>query len=72
VGPQASGIDCIDQLRAQRGAEVPALIMTGHDIDKLQGALQARGIAVLAKPVRPAELRAALRGLRESVAAPVA
>ncbi|QXH59004.1 ATP-binding response regulator [Pseudomonas maumuensis] len=71
LGPQATGIDCIDQLRAQRGAEVPALIMTGHDIDRLQGALQARGIAVLAKPVRPAELRAALRGLRESVAAPV-
>lgn len=71
LGPQATGIDCIDQLRAQRGACVPALIMTGHDIDRLHGALQARGIAVLAKPVRPAELRAALRALRETAAAPV-
>ncbi|MCE0915763.1 ATP-binding response regulator [Pseudomonas sp. NMI760_13] len=70
LGPQATGIDCIDQLRAQRGADVPALIMTGHDIDRLQGALHARGIAVLAKPVRPAELRAALRALRETAAAP--
>lgn len=70
LGPQATGIDCIDQLRAQRGADVPALIMTGHDIDRLQGALQARGIAVLAKPVRPTELRAALRALRETAAAP--
>ncbi|QVM89296.1 hybrid sensor histidine kinase/response regulator [Pseudomonas entomophila] len=64
LGPKATGIDCIDYLRAQRGWAVPALIMTGHDIDRLQAALQARGIAVLAKPVRPAELRAALRGLR--------
>ncbi|QXH33521.1 ATP-binding response regulator [Pseudomonas muyukensis] len=70
LGPQATGIDCIDQLRAQRGERVPALIMTGHDLDRLQGALQARGIAVLAKPVRPAELRAALRALRETSAAP--
>ena len=70
LGPQATGIDCIDQLRAQRGERVPALIMTGHDLDRLQGALQARGIAVLAKPVRPAELRAALRALREATAAP--
>ncbi|QXI40786.1 ATP-binding response regulator [Pseudomonas xantholysinigenes] len=70
LGPQATGIDCIDQLRAQRGERVPALIMTGHDLDRLQGALQARGIAVLAKPVRPAELRAALRTLREEAAAP--
>ena len=69
LGPQATGIDCIDQLRAQRGERVPALIMTGHDLDRLQGALQARGIAVLAKPVRPAELRAALRALRETSAA---
>ncbi|MDH0301636.1 MULTISPECIES: hybrid sensor histidine kinase/response regulator [unclassified Pseudomonas] len=69
LGPQATGIDCIDNLRAQRGRAVPALIMTGHDTDRLQAALQARGIEVLSKPVRPAELRAALRGLRE--AAPV-
>lgn len=68
LGPQATGIDCIDQLRAQRGQAVPALIMTGHDIDRLQAALHERGIAVLAKPVRPAELRAALRELREQVA----
>ncbi|WP_194790773.1 hybrid sensor histidine kinase/response regulator [Pseudomonas sp. UFMG81] len=69
LGPQATGIDCIDRLRAQRGYAVPALIMTGHEIDRLQGALQARGIAVLAKPVRPAELRLALRALRDSLLA---
>lgn len=68
LGPQATGIDCIDQLRAQRGQVVPALIMTGHDIDRLQAALHERDIAVLAKPVRPAELRAALRELREQLA----
>lgn len=69
LGPQATGIDCIDSLRTQRGWDVPALIMTGHDIEKLQPALELRGIAVLSKPVRPAELRGALRELREQVLA---
>ncbi|MDR2308619.1 MAG: hybrid sensor histidine kinase/response regulator [Paucimonas sp.] len=72
LGPQATGIDCIDAVRAERGWNVPALIMTGHDIDRLQASLHERGIAVLAKPVRPAELRAALRGLRDQLPASAA
>jgi len=70
LGQEATGLDCIDQLRAQRGWDVPALIMTGHDPEKIQAAVHERNIAVLSKPVRPAELRAALRALREEPAAP--
>ena len=71
LGQDATGIDCIDRLRAQRGWAVPALIMTGHDPEKIQAEVHERDIAVLSKPVRPAELRAALRALRELPAAPV-
>jgi len=71
LGQEATGVDCIDRLRAERGWQVPALIMTGHDPEKIQTVVHARNITVLSKPVRPAELRAALRALREEPAAPV-
>ncbi|MFK3815949.1 hybrid sensor histidine kinase/response regulator [Pseudomonas sp. NPDC089407] len=71
LGQEATGVDCIDRLRAERGWEVPALIMTGHDPEKIQAVVHERNITVLSKPVRPAELRAALRALREAPAAPV-
>ena len=63
LGQEATGVDCIDSLRRQRGWQVPSLIMTGHDLEKIQAIVQGRDIAVLSKPVRPAELRLALRKL---------
>lgn len=66
LGTRASGIECIDSIRRQRGWEVPALIITGHDIEKIHAALHDRNIAILSKPVRPVELRGALRALRET------
>jgi CheY-like chemotaxis protein len=65
LGDHATGIECIDQLRLQRGQAVPALILTGHDIDAIQAQLRDRRIAILTKPVRPSELRATLRELGE-------
>jgi DNA-binding response OmpR family regulator len=41
------------------------MIITGHDVEKIQAALHDRDIAILSKPVRPAELRATLRALRD-------
>jgi CheY-like chemotaxis protein len=65
LGTHATGIECIDEMRRRRGWAVPAMIITGHDIEKIQAALHDRQIAILSKPVRPAELRATLRGLRD-------
>ncbi|NMX71103.1 hybrid sensor histidine kinase/response regulator [Pseudomonas sp. WS 5111] len=65
LGNHATGIECIDHLRAQRGVAVPALILTGHDVEKIQAALHDRQIAILSKPVRPAELRGTLRDLSQ-------
>jgi CheY-like chemotaxis protein/anti-sigma regulatory factor (Ser/Thr protein kinase) len=66
LGTHASGIECIDSIREQRGWAVPALIITGHDIEKIQAALHDRNIAILSKPVHPVELRSTLRALRET------
>lgn len=63
LGTHATGIECIDEVRRQRGWAVPAMIITGHDVEKIQAALHDRQIAILSKPVRPAELRATLRAL---------
>ncbi|WP_458752916.1 response regulator [Pseudomonas brenneri] len=68
LGNQATGIECIDHLRQQRGWAVPALILTGHDVEKIQAALHDRQIAILSKPVRPAELRGTLRALSQQAA----
>lgn len=65
LGTHATGIECIDEVRRQRGWAVPAMIITGHDVEKIQAALHDRQIAILSKPVRPAELRATLRALRD-------
>lgn len=65
LGTHATGIECIDDVRKQRGWAVPAMIITGHDVEKIQAALHDRQIAILSKPVRPAELRATLRALRD-------
>jgi signal transduction histidine kinase/CheY-like chemotaxis protein len=65
LGTHATGIECIDEVRRQRGWAVPAMIITGHDVEKIQAALHDRQIAILSKPVRPAELRATLRTLRD-------
>ncbi|PKA68726.1 signal transduction histidine kinase [Pseudomonas baetica] len=71
LGTHATGIECIDDVRRQRGFAVPAMIITGHDIEKIQAALHDRQIAILSKPVRPAELRATLRALRDRQTEPV-
>lgn len=65
LGTHATGIECIDDVRKQRGWAVPAMIITGHDVEKIQAALRDRQIAILSKPVRPAELRTTLRALRD-------
>ncbi|MFI8394416.1 hybrid sensor histidine kinase/response regulator [Pseudomonas sp. NPDC078863] len=65
LGTHATGIECIDEMRRQRGWAVPAMIISGHDVERIQAALHDRQIAILSKPVHPAELRATLRGLRD-------
>lgn len=60
----ASGADCIDYLNRLHGRKVPAVVITGHDVRKVQERLGDPDVAVLAKPIRPAELRSLLLALK--------
>ncbi len=60
LGTKVSGAECIAALREHRGWQVPALVITGHEIARIRQSLQSLNISVLAKPVRPPELRAVL------------
>ena len=66
LGNHATGIECIEHVRQQRGWAVPALILSGHDAEMIQAQLHECQIAILSKPVHPTELRATLRELSPS------
>lgn len=64
LGLEASGADCIAHVRALAARHVPAIIMTGHDVRRVQEAVGDDHIPILSKPVQPAELRSLLVALR--------
>ncbi|MBV4495691.1 hybrid sensor histidine kinase/response regulator [Pseudomonas sp. SWRI12] len=68
LGTKVSGSECIAAIREQRGWEVPAMIMTGHDIERIRHSLHHMNISILAKPVRPPELRVTLLELTKHFA----
>ncbi|MDQ7986274.1 hybrid sensor histidine kinase/response regulator [Pseudomonas sp. G34] len=64
LGLEASGADCIAHVRALAARQVPAIIMTGHDVRRVQEAVGDEQIPILSKPVQPAELRSLLVALK--------
>jgi signal transduction histidine kinase/CheY-like chemotaxis protein len=60
LGEHQTGSDCIAAVRKLAGRNVPAIVMTGHDEGRVRGELDDGSIPVLAKPVRPAEMRSVL------------
>ncbi|WP_295476391.1 hybrid sensor histidine kinase/response regulator [uncultured Pseudomonas sp.] len=67
LGTKASGAECIATIRERRGREVPALVITGHEIERIRQSLHSLNISVLAKPVRPPELRSVLLEQAKSI-----
>lgn len=57
LGAKATGVDCIARVRNLLKRKVPAIVMTGHDENRVRDDLGDPEIAILAKPIRPAELR---------------
>ena len=53
-----TGIDVINQIRDQYGADVPSVLISGDTAPELLRAAKDRGLQILHKPVRPAKLRA--------------
>lgn len=67
LGTKISGSECIAAIREHRGWQVPAMIMTGHEIERIRHELIHMNISILAKPVRPPELRATLLDLTKNL-----
>ncbi|MEP7456410.1 hybrid sensor histidine kinase/response regulator [Phyllobacterium sp. SB3] len=57
LGANITGTDCIASVRHLLGRDIPAIIMTGHDVNRILEELGQGNIPVLSKPVRSAELR---------------
>ncbi len=64
LGEGRTGMDCIDEIRAQCGWPVPAIIVTGHDENRITDEVGDPAICILKKPVRAAELRSAIGAAR--------
>ncbi|RMR06477.1 Sensor histidine kinase [Pseudomonas savastanoi pv. glycinea] len=56
----ATGADSIAYLREMHGRRIPAIVITGHELQHVQQSLNDPDIPILSKPVRPAELRSLL------------
>lgn len=65
LGTEANGLDCIASIRAARGWDVPALILTGREVEVVIESMQGTEVSVLSKPLRPSELRLNLLSLHE-------
>ncbi|KAA0687194.1 response regulator [Azospirillum brasilense] len=64
-----TGVQAIDRIRAEAGAEVPGVIITGDTSTEGLRDARARGLTVLQKPVLPPHLQAVLtKVLREQPA----
>ncbi|WP_244158074.1 ATP-binding protein [Phytopseudomonas flavescens] len=57
LGREATGVECLAQLEKWQGRSLPALILTGHDLDKIRSALPDPRIPLLSKPVRSGDLQ---------------
>ena len=64
LNTEASGADCIAYMRQLSGSNIPAMLITGHDTQRVEDAVGDPTIPVLSKPVRPAELRSMLTALK--------
>ena len=57
------GTGAIDAVRSVHGGEVPAVVITADRSPNVQEELAERDLALLTKPVKPAQLRAMIRHL---------
>lgn len=56
-----TGDVAVARVRAQHGSALPAAIITADRSDEVRARLEAAGLPILGKPVKPAQLRALLR-----------
>jgi signal transduction histidine kinase/ActR/RegA family two-component response regulator len=56
-----NGVDAVRQLRQIAGHEIPACVISGDTDAAVKDRIQAAGLVLLQKPVKPAKLRSVLR-----------
>ncbi len=57
---KGTGLELIDEMRLQKGLNIPAILITADRSQPVIEATKKRGIGYLKKPVKPAALRAAI------------
>jgi CheY-like chemotaxis protein len=60
LGTEENGIALVDRVRSRFASPIPAVLVTGYGGDEHHAPAAARAIRILAKPVKPAQLRLAL------------
>jgi signal transduction histidine kinase len=60
LGGGYTAAQCLKDIRALEGADIPAVIITGHGEEEVRKQLGDDAVPVLAKPVRPAQLRSTI------------
>ncbi|CAB3657036.1 hybrid sensor histidine kinase/response regulator [Achromobacter pestifer] len=63
LNAEMTGAECIVRVRSLLGANVPAMLLTGHDTKAIREAVDDPALPILAKPIRAAELRSLLTTL---------
>lgn len=63
LNAQITGAECIARIRRIFGVQLPALLLTGHDTKAVRDRTADPNLPILAKPIRPAELRSLLTSL---------
>ncbi|MCG7509216.1 ATP-binding response regulator [Mesorhizobium retamae] len=63
LGSGVVGADFIRAVRSLAGRDIPAIVMTGHDENRVREELGHDDIPILSKPVRPSELRSTMIAL---------
>ena len=56
-----TGDEAVRLVRAQRGHDIPAIIISADRSDELKVRLDAQEMPLLGKPIKPAQMRALLR-----------
>ena len=56
----ANGVETVKRIRRDCQTSIPAIIITGNTSENVSVAIKEAGLAILYKPVRPAQLRSAL------------
>lgn len=60
LGGSETGLEVIARIRERAGYRVPAAIITGTHVEDLARMCREAGVALMSKPVRPAQLRSVL------------